>query len=523
MRAFFRDLGRLIGRHIRALLIFFAAVLGIIALIGIGTAFRMKDADFCTTCHYMDPYVRQWQASGHNGVTCIECHDYSLGDLAVNTVLYATETYSMRPKANVHDEACLECHETSALSDLQEYRRGIMFSHPAHLEKPLRGENLRCTSCHNQIVQFDPEVTPTHMVVNDRSCFVCHFKDAGQGEAITGCNSCHGMPKTTVEHAGFTFDHQPYLQAGVECKQCHTNVVSGDGSVPDTKCFQCHIEESRTEYSREDLHRIHVETEGIDCFQCHSDLQHGNFGMVSSLEVQCDNCHVRMHNNPKQLYMGIGGADTVDVPSQHFLAQVSCTGCHTQNTPQGELVAHQERKEAQRASCATCHGKDRVPMYDNWVQGGRTIVADYGPYVNAVKASVAGIGGTQEGRAAVRAAVEGLEQNYRLVREGHAAHNIWYTIYLLNSGPKKVQEIVRTYRKGFTVPDVPASIKPENACMTFCHARSFPETVSYNGRSLPHQMHVTDLELGCASCHSIETHGKTQIDKEACSACHEDM
>lgn len=518
MKELFRDLGRLIKRHVRTLALICGGFVLLILLVGIGTHFKMKDADFCTSCHYMEPYYRHWQASSHASVTCIDCHDYGVGALALSTVRYWTNTFTTRPKSNVPDEACLKCHEASSLSALKEYRKGIMFDHQAHLSKPLRGEDLRCTSCHNQIVQFDEEVTPTHMTVNDKSCFVCHFKDAGQGEAVTGCDACHGMPTTTVEHGGFTFDHAPYIKAGVECKQCHTQIVKGDGSVPEGKCYSCHVERDRKEHSREELHRIHVTTNGIDCFQCHSDLKHGNFQMVSSLEIQCENCHVRMHNGPKQLYMGIGGADSTDIPSPHFLAQVSCDGCHTHLTPQGEPLAHQERKEATRSSCVTCHGKGRELVFDNWIDGSKKLLAAMPGYLSSLKSSALAVAGKNDG---VKTAVANAEKNFELIREGRVAHNVWYALHLIASSQQQVQHAVAAVRSGYVAPEIPASAKRENSCLTFCHGKSLPETVTYSGKSLPHTMHVNDLEIACANCHSFEEHGKTVINKEACAACHE--
>jgi len=76
--------------------------------------------------------------------------------------------------------------------------------------------------------------------------------------------------------------------------------------------------------------------------------------MVSSLETRCEDCHMRQHNQPRPMYMGIGGRDTLDIPSDMFAAQVACVGCHTHVTPQGNRWASGE-KEAQRASCVTCH------------------------------------------------------------------------------------------------------------------------------------------------------------------------
>ncbi len=395
--SFFKDLFGLFGRHRRMLLTTVGVIVLLIVGVGVTAKYRMRSAGFCTSCHYMEPYVRHWESSGHKDVACIQCHDYGVGRLALNAVKYWTATNSPRPKANVQDASCLAsgCHELRLLQGKTQYRKDITFDHTVHLERPLRGEKLRCTSCHNQIVQFNEEISKGHMAVNDKSCFICHFKDAGQGEAITGCDACHGMPKTTVEHAGFKFDHAPYLKLKVECKQCHTRIVKGDGSVPESKCYSCHVERSRLDYTREQLHQIHVTTNGIDCFKCHSDIEHGNFEMVSSLEIQCENCHINQHNGPKQLYMGIGGKDTLDVPSPHFIAQVSCIGCHTHLTPEGESMAHQEKKEAQRASCITCHGQGRELMFDNWLEGSQKVNAEYAKYLAAVKADAAKLGGSK--------------------------------------------------------------------------------------------------------------------------------
>ncbi|MEW6049708.1 MAG: cytochrome c3 family protein [Candidatus Zixiibacteriota bacterium] len=484
---------------------------------------RTHHASFCTSCHYMEPYVRHWKASGHADVECYKCHDYGVGRLTLSAIKYATGTFSPRPKANVHDESCLSsgCHEVRLLQGKTEFRKGIVFDHAVHLEKVLRGEKLRCTSCHNQIVQYDEEISQGHMAVNDKACFVCHFKDAGQGEAITGCDACHGMPKDTVEHAGFKFDHGPYLKLGVECKQCHTMIVKGDGAVPEAKCYSCHVERSRADYTREQLHQIHVTTNGIDCFKCHTDIEHGNFEMVSALEITCENCHIRQHNRPKQMYMGIGGKDTLDMPSAMFAAQVSCTGCHTHTTPQGEPLAHQEKKEAQRVSCVTCHGKGYDLMFDNWLEGTKAVLDEYDKYLKSVKADFVGIGGSQGSRSATREAIGTAEYNFEFVKDGHIPHNIRYALYLLNSSADRVQSAMTGIKDAYQSPDRGASLKPENSCMAFCHAKTLPEFVSYGGKQLPHLMHVKDLEQNCRICHSITVHGKTEIDKAACGACHE--
>jgi hypothetical protein len=520
---FAKDLGQTFFRHARVLLITFGSVLAVLLLIGVVLKFQTHRAGFCTSCHYMEPYVRHWQTSSHSDVTCIKCHDYGVTKLTLSALKYVTNTYAPRPKSNVRDERCLSsgCHDVRLLEGKSTFRKGIVFDHKVHLEKVLRGEKLRCTSCHNQIVQYDQEVSSEHMAVNDKSCFVCHFKDAGEGEAITGCDACHGMPKDTVQHAGFAFDHGPYLKLKVECKQCHTKIVKGDGAVPETRCYSCHVERLRSEYTREELHSIHVTTNGIDCFRCHSDIEHGNFEMVSALDIQCESCHLRQHNRPKQLYMGIGGRDSLDMPSKMFMTQVSCTGCHTHITPQGEPMALQERKEAQRIACVTCHGKGYDLMFDNWRSGAQSALTEYGTYLKALTAQVAALGNAASAQRA-KAALDTAAFNYEFVRDAHIPHNIRYSLYLLNASGDRVESRLKEVRSGYQPPERGKSLKPENSCLVFCHAAQSPkETVVWNGKQLPHTTHIKDAEVACSSCHSVKEHGKLQIDRTVCSGCHE--
>jgi hypothetical protein len=183
-------------------------------------------------------------------------------------------------------------------------------------------------------------------------------------------------------------------------------------------------------------------------------------------------------------------------------------------------LAHQERKEAQRASCITCHGKGRELMFDNWIEGSKKLNAELPGFLTSLRSSAMSVAGKND---AVKTAVANAEKNFNLIRDGHASHNVWYALHLVASSREQVQTAVSSVKKGFTAPEIPASAKKENSCLTFCHGKSIPETVNYAGKSLPHLMHVTDLELGCQNCHSIAEHGKTEINKEACAACHESM
>lgn len=522
MTAFFREFFALCRRYRRPLILAALICIAVIAVVYLVLAYEVRQSSFCDSCHYMDPYVRHWESSTHSQVECVKCHDYGVTDLTSSTIQYIVGTYNSRPKADVPDENCLssDCHDEGLLEGTIEYRRGILFDHAVHHNEILRGEKLRCTSCHNQIVQYDDDAAG-HMAVNDKSCFVCHFKDAGVGEAITGCNSCHGMPEQEVEHAGFIFSHKPYLELGVECKMCHVNIVRGDGSVPESMCYSCHVEESRTLLSRTELHDIHVTGNGIDCYRCHTDIEHGNFSMASALDIDCENCHLRQHNKPKQLYMGIGGRDSIDMPSAMFAAQVSCTGCHTHLTPEGEMMARQEKREASRKSCVTCHEEGYDLMFDNWREGSKKVLADYGKFISAAKSDFAAIGGDKKARVKVREALRQAEYHYGFVLEGHLPHNIQYGLYLLNGSAERFELAMKEIRKGYQGPQRGDALKSENTCTVFCHGKALrPEEVPYEGGELPHLLHIEDMEVSCKACHSVSEHGKTEINQSVCEDCH---
>ncbi|HEX9205084.1 MAG TPA: hypothetical protein VF853_04075, partial [Candidatus Deferrimicrobiaceae bacterium] len=172
----------------------------------------------CRACHYMDPYVDQWKASAHAGVTCIKCHSFSPVFITVTTLKYWTGLYNPRPRANVKDASCLAggCHEGRIKSGKAQLGN-ITFDHQDHMTKLKRGEKLRCTSCHYSIVQGEHIQKGSHILPDTAVCFLCHFKGISAGQALGGCPGCHGTPTKVVEHSGFMFSHESYLKIGVPC------------------------------------------------------------------------------------------------------------------------------------------------------------------------------------------------------------------------------------------------------------------------------------------------------------------
>ena len=392
------------GSHRVAVLVV-AVVVGLLVVFNGAFFVAVYFPGSCRACHYMDPYVDQWQASSHANVTCIKCHSFSPVFITVTTLKYWTGLYNPRPHADVKDAACLAngCHE-GRIKKGKAKMGNIIFDHQEHMTKLKRGEKLRCTSCHYAIVQGENIVKGSHTQVDDHVCFLCHFKGIGAGQALGGCPGCHGTPTKTVEHSGFMFSHESYLKIGVPCMQCHIRVAEGDGKVDDAHCYDCHVGRLAKKSDVLGIHRIHVTYNAIQCFKCHEKINHGAVELTKTFEVQCDACHKRLHGYQKEMYMGTGAKGVPDTPSRMFSAQVSCNGCHTKSIEvkeSGVSFPGESKRTAERQSCVVCHGKRYDLMLDDWVRESRNLVADLERIVASGKAAV-GSGSTSDPKLARR-------------------------------------------------------------------------------------------------------------------------
>jgi hypothetical protein len=237
----------------------------------------------CNSCHIMKPYVEAWRTSKHAGVTCVQCH-YPPGfrdtiwvkyQALAQVAKWATQTYSSKPFAEVEDASCLRsgCHDRRLLRGQVVFKGGIVFDHKPHLEEPRRGPQLRCTSCHSQIV------VSTHIEVTETTCFLCHFKGmktSRELHPIAGCPGCHLPPRGDIRVGSITFNHADVVRRGVACQSCHLNVVEGEGEAPRERCFTCHNEPGKLARYPDTavVHDFHVAGHNIECGRCHTEIKH---------------------------------------------------------------------------------------------------------------------------------------------------------------------------------------------------------------------------------------------------------
>ncbi len=497
----------------------------LVILAGVGTVGFVEysaQPGFCNNCHNMVPYYESWKTSSHNFVPCIQCHyapgikAEAMGKLqAANQVVkYVTGTYGLRPWAEIEDAACLRsgCHVTRQLEGEVSFE-GVRFDHSSHLGELRRGKDLRCTSCHSQIVQGQ------HLTVTASTCFLCHFKGRPAGDPIGGCVGCHPTPPRVVSPAGFTVDHEDYVRDLVSCVSCHDNVTDGLGTAEQSRCFICHNEPERIEQfgNTTVMHQIHIAEHNVECAQCHLPIEHRVLSHSETFDLDCRSCHKQTHDQQRKLYAGIGGHGTEAMPSSMYLANVSCKGCHELTT---QVKGHEQVSMAGEAACLSCHGTRYANILPAWQK-------EMNRKVDRVASVVRSAKGTR-GAASVRtrAAVDSLFQladdNVALVQDGKGAHNIAFADELLRQTLQFVRQAVTAGRLPYTVPtvDLGPSVTA-NVCLQ-CHLGTERKTVDFKGTSFSHERHVLRGGLACTACHTpIEDHGKTRLGSAAdCQSCH---
>jgi nitrate/TMAO reductase-like tetraheme cytochrome c subunit len=500
------------------------AILAVILLVVSSVGFVEYSArpSFCKSCHIMQPYYDSWATSSHRDVPCIKCHyapgirAEAMGKLqAANQVVkYVTGSYGVKPWAEIEDAACLRsgCHSERKVEGVVDYN-GVRFDHATHLGELRRGKQLRCTSCHSQIVQGE------HVAVTVATCVLCHFKDRPPGAPLAGCTGCHPSPARVESPAGYVVDHSQYVRDRISCISCHNEVTVGSGSAERSRCFNCHNEPARLDQFENTtlVHQVHIAEHKVECTQCHTPIEHRVVALASTFELDCRSCHVQVHDAQRRLYAGMGGHDARNMPSKMFLARVSCLGCHGQPAT---LRGHQRVQLAGEASCLSCHGIRYANMLPSWQGEMDRKLKRVAPIVAGARAALNGVPIRQ--RPVADSLLRLAQENLDLVRLGKPAHNIVYSDELLRATVKLVRDAVRAGRLPYAVPAVNLGPPVGGTACFSCHLGVERSTVPFQGGEFKHEPHLLRGGLACADCHtSLENHGGTTITSRAgCEACH---
>ena len=322
-----------------------------------GAAVYTSRSEFCISCHIMEPYYVSWQESSHRDVACIKCHfppgagEKVRGKLLglVQLLKYVTATAGPRLSAEISDASCLRCHDTRLLAGRVDFH-GVPFDHRPHLSDLRRGKRLRCTSCHSQIVQG------SHMTVTTSTCFLCHFKDGLFNEGLGTCTRCHQIPEGEFDlGGGVKFSHDLAYEHGVDCANCHGDLIRGNGDVPRERCTACHNRQDDLKQIDDHvlMHQVHVTDHKVDCLECHLEIQHSlDRHRIEHAAADCKACHPNQHGEQVRMLLGQGAKSISARHGGMAVAGIACPSCHQvkEISPTGTVLWR-----ASTALCTQCH------------------------------------------------------------------------------------------------------------------------------------------------------------------------
>ena len=393
-------------------------------------AWYTSRSDFCRSCHIMEPYYDSWKASTHKDVPCIECHfapgfggklrGKMLG--LVQLAKYVTSSEGPRPAAEIPDASCLRsgCHETRLLSGREVYR-GINFDHAPHLGEMRRGKQLRCTSCHSQIVQGQ------HMAVTFSTCFLCHFKGMPFNEDLAACTNCHQIPTKEYDLGGdVKFTHELAYKKGVDCANCHADVIRGTGDVPRERCAVCHNREGdlARRSDHEFMHQKHVAEHKINCLNCHLKIEHSlDKDRLIHFAEDCQSCHPQHHQEQIQMLQGKGSQIMLGSAGEMTVSRLGCPSCHQVRkvSPSGTVLW-----KASVQVCATCHEASQVKELQSYHTSLRSSLADIKEGIARVRKALEATTIEPDRLKAITTELDKIQHDLDFLRAGNDIHNIHF-------------------------------------------------------------------------------------------------
>jgi nitrate/TMAO reductase-like tetraheme cytochrome c subunit len=547
---FTRELGRGLRENKKGLFISFCVLCCVLAVVVMIALKATASTKFCASCHYMRSYIESWEQSSHKDVSCTGCHFEPglFGQLEgkwkaqLHVIMKITGTAPPRPHTQLSDASCLQegCHSRSELSEGAVTYKGVKFDHGAHLGELRRGKQLRCTTCHSQIVQGQ------HLTVTETTCFQCHFYEGDAFAGLSECQTCHVQTKAKIfidANENMPFVHKDYLDRGVLCEQCHFDIVHGDGHLKDNICVQCHSEPDilMADRTYESIHRHHVTEHKVECFRCHTTIEHGvvrpvdpHLEMhegtktrptivakgVKHYDADCAKCHTfDQHETIRLMYMGTGAQQVPDMPSPMFKAHADCGSCHIHLQKSGVEIQTSYRLSYDKAiqSCADCHGEGYDDVAKHWK---KILTDELKKTQDSIVAARRAVGQKPNGESGKQAAqvLSIAESNLSFVRNGRGLHNMDYALRVLADARKRAEQAME-----FTVPQyVARTVDSPTGCTQLCHScveciETTP--VPFGNVQFPHDVHVNEEGFDCEECHSPrEQHGQTLLTN--CNECH---
>jgi len=278
------------------------------------------------------------------------------------------------------------------------------------------------------------------------------------------------------------------------------------------------------------IHGNHVVRHDINCFRCHTRIEHGEFQLVETLEVQCESCHQDLHIPEKEMYMGTGGWGVPDKPSRMFAAQVACDGCHPKlgappTGAPGKVSGRAGDFRSRQEACVRCHGKGYDRMLTIWIREMNKLKRQFQPAVERLERVIQRVRLPARKKAQADSLFARIQHNYQAFAQGHGAHNVEYAVNLMKRVRQDMEQLFRILGQPETlIPNNPLLVQEDAYCQVLCHNIAKPaDVLRFEHMQFPHKTHTEDIGLACTLCHSPEKHKMRLITRSGCMNCHHEQ
>ncbi len=346
--------------------------------------------EFCNTCHSMHKEFDTWKESQHHnvGLECGSCHN---GGPFLSPLYLLDKIVAMRSVVHEMADVAVADHPSKAK------RMGITLW-PQNLREDRHGKTY--------FVDIPKGSFAWNVIL--RNCERCHLHNGPYDNEKEELEK-HGIESppqvnNLVRKDGHSLyvPHAFHREKGVECMECHTEVVHGPNPPLN-------------------LPRMPI------CFQCHNGVK---------AHQDCKKCH----EGEKGIWAGEGGID-VEKTESYMQGEVECVECHgdPQNPEEAQLFPI-KRDIVKR--CMECHddeehGDVKKEWHAQWAEKVKSIE----PLYRRVKEKAERAAENAANKAGLKLYKEG-SHNYLLAKlcTGRGVHNIEYAMALFESAKEKLDK-----------------------------------------------------------------------------------
>ena len=449
----------------KGILLFIVVTIAIAAAMVYSVESYTARAQFCgTSCHIMDKPYKSWIADKHGKagkeeIACVDCH-YAPGEkmtlhakfkgLGQLFTYLSTDDKEVRKATHIADISCStsKCHPSEQFMEKKlTYGKDkkVSFTHRAHYEKTISGQEMHCTTCH--IKASDEK----HFEVPKEQCYICHFRNSEFNKDRAACNLCHVIPTTPLQqqkkNAPIDPDqpvitHQSLEKAGVSCESCHFQVISGDTDLTPMSCEKCHSDKVVLEkrYEMKLMHEEHVAKQKAQCADCHQPLIHKEGDFIEAARLDCASCHPNHHSLQKALLIGAAYGDVPETPSLMNPVKTNCQGCHDKP----EMHKGEEILRGSAKSCVDCHTSDHEKILADWIQEVQTEVTFAKEEIARAQALIVQVSSkiSNDQIAEFNTLLETGQKALNIVEFGNGVHNKKYSIMLIDEALNSVYTVL---------------------------------------------------------------------------------